>query len=366
MKVLHVTWNVGQGGAQVYLLGLLKELSKYPDLELSVLVLNSQGSLTPILDKTCNDVTYLSMGGASDIFGVIRLMRYLNNMKVDVVHYHFPNTALHILMHFIRVPIVYTEHGGGLLAGRLAVKLLYKYFTTPINRFIAISDYMASVMVSENHNIQKRVLTIHNGISIEEIEAMSPANKKQIPGLSGNAAYIVGIVGRLVYQKGIEYFIHTAKDILDKRNEISFVIVGSGEDEEKLKEMTQAMGISDHVIFMGYQKDAIRYMKLFDVLLFTSRFEPFGLVLTEAMTANVPIVAMDIRGAVSEIIRSGKDGVVINGSDCKSAAEAVIQLLDDKDYRKRLIDNAKARVMNKYTIEENAKKVYDVYNELIT
>ena len=64
---------------------------------------------------------------------------------------------------------------------------------------------------------------------------------------------------------------------------------------------------------LGYRKDIIPLMKTFDVMLFTSRYEPFGLVLTEAMAAGVPLVAMDAAGAVSEIVRHGIDGIVVKG-----------------------------------------------------
>jgi glycosyltransferase involved in cell wall biosynthesis len=174
----------------------------------------------------------------------------------------------------------------------------------------------------------------------------------------------VGFVGRLVHQKGVEYFIETAKEILEQRNDVMFVIIGSGPDVEKIKMLVAELNIIEYVLFLGYRKDAVRYMKIFDVMLFTSRFEPFGLVLAEAMAARVPIVAMDVRGAVSEIIRPFIDGIVIKGADCSTAAKSVSRLLDDRVYRDQLVTSARERVTTKFTLRQNAQKVYLLYKKL--
>ena len=144
-----------------------------------------------------------------------------------------------------------------------------------------------------------------------------------------------------------------------------FLIIGSGPYEKKLKLLAKKLGILENVLFLGYRKDAVSFMKLFDVLLFTSRFEPFGLVLTEAMAARVPIVAMDIRGAVSEIIRPDIDGVVIKGADCSRAAKAVCRLLSDQNYREQLVTSARERVAASFTLRQNARKVYALYQKLV-
>ena len=106
-------------------------------------------------------------------------------------------------------------------------------------------------------------------------------------------------------------------------------------------------------------------LKHFDVLLFTSEYEPFGLVLTEAMAAGVPIVAMNIKGAVSEILEDEKTALIVRGRDPQAAAEKVGRVIADRALRERMVREAKSRVRARFSIERNAGHLSDLYRELV-
>ena len=101
------------------------------------------------------------------------------------------------------------------------------------------------------------------------------------------------------------------------------------------------------------------------MLLFTSEYEPFGLVLTEAMAAGVPIVAMNIKGAVSEILEDEKTALIVRGRDPQAAAEKVGRVIADRALRERMVREAKSRVRARFSIERNAGHLSDLYRELV-
>jgi len=168
-----------------------------------------------------------------------------------------------------------------------------------------------------------------------------------------------------VKQKGIEYFIEIARILIDAGVEGDFIIVGEGPLKPILEDCVKNRGIEDRVLFLGYQKEIIPIIKSFDILLFTSRYEPFGLVLTEAMAVGVPVVAMDQIGAVSEIIRDRIDGMLVKGADCESAAKCTLRLLEDEDLRRKLSNTAKERVSSMFSMKRNADLVRKEYGQLV-
>lgn len=363
MNVLHVIWNLGQGGAQKYLLDLLTAFANRTCAD--VLVQAGPGPLSDDVERQCRSITYLNMRSGFDIFGLIRLIRYLKNSRVDLIHSHSNNFLFNLALQFQSKPVVYTEHGGRLLEKNRADRLIYRLLYRPIKCFIAISEYMAGVMVAENPDISARIRVIYNGVEVDAIEASPRASAESGGAVELPTGRKVGFVGRLVPQKGVEYFIDTAARLSKIVPDVQFVIVGDGPLLGELRGRVSKHAIEDRVHFLGYRKDAVSLMKSFDVMLFTSRYEPFGLVIAEALAAGVPIVAMDEVGAVSEIIRNGLDGAVVKGLDVESAAHEVARLLDDPALARRMADAGRERVRAGFTIAQNAEKVQAVYRSVL-
>ncbi len=122
-------------------------------------------------------------------------------------------------------------------------------------------------------------------------------------GISKND-FVVGVVARLSPEKNIQSILSCAKQMPEKK----FVIVGNGPQKDILESFS-----ADNVIFVGHQKNVEDFYAAFDILLISSIMEGLPLVALEAMTAGLPIIAPKI-GAISEILQTGHNGVLINDS----------------------------------------------------
>lgn len=358
-------WDLGQGGAQTYLLNLVREQKKDPELDPCLLVLSGPGALSDQFE-TLLKPEYLGMRGGLSVLPWLNLGRLIRQANPDLIHSHSNNLLFNFALHFISCPAVYTEHGGGLLGGRKQDYALYRYLYRPIDRWIAISGMMAELMQSANSDASLEIDLVYNGVNVEKIASTESHKGDDLDPRILNATHRIGIIGRLENQKGIDLFLRTAAAVSDTMTDAVFVIVGDGELRTELEQLAKKLGIDQQTCFLGYRPDAITLLKLFDVFLFTSKFEPFGLVITEAMAAEVPVVAVHTAGAVPEILSDKEDGIIVDVRNPDRAAEAVVALLHDQAARERIAQRALAKVESAFSIKANAGGVMQVYRRATT
>jgi glycosyltransferase involved in cell wall biosynthesis len=113
--------------------------------------------------------------------------------------------------------------------------------------------------------------------------------------------YVVGNVGRLHPDKDQKTLIQGFAKALPEMGKARLVIVGEGRLKQELKSLACELGVDDRVSFLGRIQDAWKYFKAFDVFALTSDYEPFGMVLLEAMVAGVPVISTNVGGA-SEVV----------------------------------------------------------------
>lgn len=193
-----------------------------------------------------------------------------------------------------------------------------------------------------------RLLTVNPGLPIAEIEAHEGTGAELRHELGWGNTTVVGMVGRLQRWKGHEVFLHAAAEILAKRPETRFAIVGGailgweGDYPAELERLTEQLGIGDRVYFAGHRPDPWRWTDLLDVAVHASYDEPFGLVLVEAMAVGTPLVSTAGPGPL-EIVDHGRNGLLVPPGDAKALAGAVLQLLDDDALRARVVAGGRER-----------------------
>ena len=363
MKVLHVCWDLGQGGIQRYLIDLLR--AHHGQHQSKVLVLSSPGVLSEEASVLSEEVIYLGMKNGLYLQAIFPILKLLRSGDHDVIHSHTNNILFNFALFFQSKPVLYTEHGGQFLNEKSASLVLYRLLSNNIDRYIAISHFMAELMAERAPSIVNRIRVIHNGIESDrtinsDLHERRRVNIHQLP-----EGHKVGFVGRLVIDKGIDIFIETAIRVHLVNPDINFIIVGDGPALEDMQAVVRGHHLEHRFYFMGYRKDAREIICTLDILLFTSRYDAFGLVIVEALASGVPVVAMVHRSAVREIVRAGVDGLLVDGLDVDSAAECVNKLLDAPALRARMSSAARVRA-GEFTIEENALKVAREYRSCVT
>lgn len=157
-------------------------------------------------------------------------------------------------------------------------------------------------------------------------------------------------VSRLeVQQKGLDFLVDIAEELFHRRGyrDWKLQIVGNGSGYESLKKWIQERNLEDQVELLGEQKEVQPFYQNASVFLSTSRWEGFGVVITEAMECGLPVVAFETDGPM-EILQNGENGYLISNYDLDKYADAVENLMKDEALRWTMSRNAIKRARNFY------------------
>ncbi len=176
---------------------------------------------------------------------------------------------------------------------------------------------------------------------------------------------LVMYVGRIVYHKGLEYFVRSAKHL---GPDVKHLLVGTGDFRPELERIIEEEDIEDKVLFAGRvpNKDLPDYYAAADVCVLpsVSRLEAFGIVALEAMASGTPVIVSDIPG-VREVIVEGKHGLLSEPMNSKDLAGKIRTILTNPKLAEKMGKNGRKRVVNKFTWEKVADDIMEVYDSLV-
>lgn len=171
-------------------------------------------------------------------------------------------------------------------------------------------------------------------------------------------------VGRLAKEKGYLDLVEVFKIVYQKHPDWKLNIVGDGEEKEIIKNKIQDYKLENNIVLQGYKnkKELDEIYKKSSIYVMTSYTESFGLVLIEAESYGIPIMALDSAQGAKEIIQNGENGYLIHNRDLNEMAEKIINLIEDENLRNSL--GKQGRILSqKYKKENVAKKWYDLLEE---
>ena len=159
-------------------------------------------------------------------------------------------------------------------------------------------------------------------------------------GRSGLTNKQIISVGRLEWQKGYDILIDVWKKVNRKHPDWRLSIYGDGNDRAALEKKTQEEGLGGVIAWEHATPDIFDRYKESSIYVMSSRYEGFGLVLTEAMQCGVPCVSFDCPYGPSDIIRDGEDGLLVANGDVDALADAICRLIEDENLRRQMADKA--------------------------
>jgi glycosyltransferase involved in cell wall biosynthesis len=292
MKVLHVITGLEAGGAEIQLALLLRHTRNQSD----VVSLYNPGSVAEQIRADGTRVRNLGMTSNTQVGALLKLRSIVAEGRYDVVHTHLYRAQIYArpAARMARTPVVVTtEHSIGEthIEGRkmtTGVRGLYLASELFSDATIAVSDVVKDRLTRWGVPARK-ITVIPNGLETAPL-AFDPAKREQARQQFGIGpdTYVIGALGRIHENKRVDLMVEAAAPMLGERCKI--LIVGRGEHQPQVEATAARLGVSDHVIFGGFQPDTAAMMSVFDLYVAASVQETFGLAVLEAMASGLPVI----------------------------------------------------------------------------
>ncbi len=290
------------------------------------------------------------------------LKKIISTFRPDVLHAHYASSygLLGALSKFH--PFVISVWGSDVFdfpQQNIFNKMILKYNLKCADKITSTSHIMAK---QTNRFTNKEIKVIPFGI---DLNIFQPIHTKKI---FKNNEIVIGTIKTLSYTYGIDTLIKAFSILKNKLPQLNLklLIVGDGDEKEKLQSLANKLNIKKDTIFYGqipHQK-VVELLAEIDIFVALSREESFGVAIVEAMACEKPVVAGNASG-FKEIIEDKKTGLIVEKENPSQAADAIQFLIENPEFAKQLTINAKQKVFNDYNIEDNVKEMIEVYKSLL-
>lgn len=363
IKVIEVSSDSNIGGAGKCILTFLKTFDRE---KFDVCVILPKNSLLKAEAEKYKvkifEVDYLAEKSL-DIRAVSRLKRLFKRLKPDVVHTHASMSA-RIAAKLCGIGTVYTRHSV-FPPSPVISKGLGKVINGWVNnhtadRIIAVAEAAKDNLTATGLSADK-IEVILNGVEpLVPYSAEKIAEVKKSYGIADGEKVAV-MAARLNVVKGHKYFVEAAKLLKDKGISAKYLIAGTGDTEEELKEQIAGAGLEDSVLMLGFLQDVEPLMNIMDVQVNCSfGTEATSLALLEGMSLGKPAVVTDFGGNPG-VICDGVNGYLTPTHDSQALADALEKLFADDELYNTMSGSCRKIYEESFTAEVNSRRIENVY-----
>jgi glycosyltransferase involved in cell wall biosynthesis len=363
INVMQMTDVTGRGGAEKALVDLALRLdrSRY---NVTVCATRSAGNYQPLLDEA--GVTTFVQGRKSrwDFGQWIKLVKLMRRERVDVLHTHLfgSNTLGRLLGTLAGVPVIISHEHWATSAKRevWANRLLYRLS----DRTIVPSAATKSALVQSGGIPSRAMEIVYNGVDTAQFARSFSREETRAELAIPNDALLVGVVGRLSEEKGgVDLLIRAVSRLQKSEPGVRLLVVGDGPLRAGLESLASRVA-EGLVTFTGTRSDVARLLHSMDVFALPSLSEALPLVVLEAMSAGLPVVATRV-GGVPEIVEDGVTGLLVAPGSEDALYWALRKLVTGPNLRTQLARAGQAHVKAHFTIERMVECVEALYDSLL-
>lgn len=349
-----------------------------------LVVCPEEGPLTQQLCRHNIPVKVIAFGGSRfrDLPRIIRallqLTMLLRYIKPDIVHCHLIKAMLvgRIASFIARVPVRISQLGGPLPL-EIALFRYLDLATAWIDHIIIASSKEIKKIYEKYPHTRKKVVLNYYGFPLKPflVDVNISATKTEF-GI-GKGEKVVGMIAYMyssklkrfqkVGIKGHEIFIQAAKYIVKKDSGVKFLIVGdeifgNGSYRNKLQALARDIGLSDKIIFTGYQSNVAKLIAIMDVVAVPSLSENAGGAV-EPLLMRKLVVASNV-GGLPDVVIDGQTGRLVPPGDAQALAAATLQLLAlSESEKQRMGQNGREKIMELFDLQKTVNQLESIYCE---
>jgi L-malate glycosyltransferase len=359
--ILHV---MQVAGAEVLVSETIRSLGGM--LDPIVLCLDGVGQLGEQMKSEGVPVISLNRKPGIDFSMFKRLASAIDDHGSEIVHAHqytpFFYASLAKLHSSKRYHLMFTEHGRHYpdivsKRRRFANSWFLSRFADEIN---AVCQFSADALAQKDGFPGKRIEVIENGIDVRRYTRSADRAALRLRlGLNPERRYI-SCIARFHPVKDHKTLIRAYAGIAAEHPDTDLLLVGDGPLREVCERDATALNLASRIRFLGVRKDVPDLLSASDLFALTSVSEAASITLLEAMASAIPVVVTDV-GGNSEIVRHERDGLLVPRGDSAAIAEAFNRLLSNPDLARRMGENSRTRVFERYRLERTIRLYHERY-----
>ncbi|MDR3424549.1 MAG: glycosyltransferase [Alphaproteobacteria bacterium] len=322
----------------------------------------------PLLDAVPPKATVISLGCKRVLQSLPKLARYLREQKPDILLSNLGHNNIIALwarrLARSGTKIVVAQHN--MLSGESLregykyryLPLFYRLFLPWADGIVAVSQGIGEDVAMMTGLPMSRITVIYNGVVTADFEAK--ANLPVAHPWFGDASRlpVFVAVGRLVWQKDFPTLLRAFAKVVAHKS-ARLVILGEGPLRAELTSLAAELGISDSLDLAGFKPNPLPFMRQASVVVLSSRFEGFAMVLAEALACGAKIVSTDCQHGPSEILEKGNYGILTPVEDSDALAAAMLAALDAPADKEKLTKRGQ-----KFSLETCGQQYLDLFERL--
>ena len=376
-KILYIITKSNFGGAQRYIYDLV---SNMPDSFDTVVALGGTGEKnaktgmlhTKLEEKNIRTIIIKNfmrnMSLVRDIFAFFEILKIIHAEKPDTLHVTsskaggigaFAGRILGVKN------IIFTSHGLAFDENwRPVWQRTFIWFFTWLTMLLSTK----TIQITEDTysrakkmpRLKNKIVLIHNGIKKPVFVEKEKARKKLNANKIVYETPWIGTIAELHPNKNLDILINAVAILKENNINTQLILIGDGEEKEKLKKLADKLHIKENVHFAGYVKNAVKYLKALDVFVLPSKKEGLPYVLLEAGFAKLPVITSDIPG-IKDIVKNKKTGLIISPNK-DILADSIKKLIQNRNLSKQYGESLFSYVSDNFQIQKMLSKTIQVYS----
>jgi glycosyltransferase involved in cell wall biosynthesis len=364
VKILHIISSGGMYGAEAVILNMSRTLNE-----------NSHSSLLGVFSNSANpnlqlheaatregiESHLIPCNGQIDRTVTASIRELVARYGADVVHAHGYKADIYayFALRATRTPLISTCHtwydnNPLVTLYGVADRLILRNYAAVVAVSAEVKQRLLKAGVS-----QDKIHLVRNGIDLRPFDNAVPSLRN---ALHADNTQIVGLIGRLAIEKGVDTFLNAAAQVLAQHPFTKFVVVGEGPDREKLESLIDELKIRDSVSMLGRRDDMPSVYASLDIMVSASRQEGLPMAILEGMASRLPLIATSV-GEVPSVVLDGRTGVLLPPNNTTLLASAIVALLRDTVQRERLGTAARKLIEDEYSADRMTADYLRVYQE---
>lgn len=357
MRIVYISsWFFG------YVINLANLMSKKGEVYL-FLPKNCEKEYVDSIEKNVNTHFFelpQKLFSFKTIYMIYDVIKRINHVDPDIVHFQTTSHILFVFLLFIKFRLIATFHDVKIHDGEKS--LLFRqsaYFAVKLSKKVFVHGKKLKKQIIDEYKIHEDKVCI---VPLGEDE-LTEFKKYKNENLTEDGNLIL-FFGRIYKYKGLEYLIKAEPLITNALPDVKIVIAGKGEDFGTYEDMM--INKNNFIVyneFISFEKGAELIQKSSVVVLPYIEASQSGII-PVAYGLKRPVIATNV-GSIPEVIDNNETGIIINPYDHQALAEAVIQLMNNPNLRKKMGNNGYKKLKNELSGEANVEKTYATYKKLI-